>query len=429
MGTTQHNTTQHNTTQQNKNMSEFGLELPQPTKLGTNGKGEKAFIIGQSKVGVVAICTVVLLLLCGCLFLDVRAQRGELMSEHGIEEHQRLSKIEAETKMSEMSAEMHAQAEKAADEESDLKIMASHLQYTQEVSRMNIMKSIDDESLTVADIKKQVDEQFHSMQKETETILHDHLVVVEGANVKSNAEMDRIEEEVKQMTIAQQQYDAEMKAKQGNTNSQASTIQEAENEEIVSRIGSVFNHVSGIAQKMGDADIDDLLDTNSVKEWEQILTDTETGKLAYPDAVAKMEEIITKAPAALKLAQVTGALELIEADGGAKGVTEITNFRNLLKQVHWLPQYAAVLEEFSLWSQNKRTTQEIIAWTEDKMNKGELDGTWLAKAYETAAEEQQKPATATTASASAATTATRAHSKISHAAASSAATATTGHGL
>jgi len=324
---------------------------------------------------------------------------------------------------------MHKQAAKAADEESDLKIMASHLQYTQEVSRMNIMKSIDDESLTVADIKKQVDEQFHSMQKETETILHDHLVVVEGANVKSNAEMDRIEEEVKQMTIAQQQYDAEMKAKQGNTNSQGSTTQEAENEEIVSRIGSVFNHVSDIAQKMGDADIDDLLDTNSVKEWEQILTDTETGKLAYPDAVAKMEEIITKAPAALKLAQVTGALELIEADGGAKGVTEITNFRNLLKQVHWLPQYAAVLEEFSLWSQNKRTTQEIIAWTEDKMNKGELDGTWLAKAYETAAEEQQKPATATTAAASAATTATRAHSKISHAAASSAATATTGHGL
>jgi hypothetical protein len=116
----------------------------------------------------------------------------QLEAEHTIEEHQRLSKLEAETKMAEMSAEMHKQAAKAADEESDLKIMASHLQYTQEVSRMNIMKSIDDESLTVAAIKKQVDKQFHSMQKETENILHDHLVVVEGANAKSNAEMDRI---------------------------------------------------------------------------------------------------------------------------------------------------------------------------------------------------------------------------------------------
>merc|ERR1740117_1231460 len=138
---------------------------------------------------------------------------AQLEAEHITEEHQRLGKLEAETKLNEMSAELHKQSAQAADEESDLKIMASHIQYIQEISRMNIMKSIDNEALTVADIKKQVDEQFHSMQKETEGTLHDHLVVKTNANAKSNAEMDRIEAEVKQMTLEQQKYDAELAAK------------------------------------------------------------------------------------------------------------------------------------------------------------------------------------------------------------------------
>merc|ERR1712028_125946 len=165
-----------------------------------------------------------------------------------------------------------------------------------------------------------------------------------------------------------------------------------ENKVIETRINAIFNHVFDLAEKMGDTDIDALLDAGKVKEWEQVLTDAETGKLTYPDAVAKAEEIITSAPAALKLAEVTGALELIEEDGGAKGTTEITNFRNLLKQIKWLPQYAAVLEEFSAWKNGERTIQEVLVWTEDKMSSGEIDGTWLAKAYETTA----KAATATT---------------------------------
>jgi len=400
-------------------MSEFGLELPPTTKLGTDGKGEKAFIIGQSKVAAVLGVVAVLVLISGGMYMSSSANSAtmtaQLEAEHTVEEHQRLSKLEAETKMAEMSAEMHKQAAKAADEESDLKIMASHLQYTQEVSRMNIMKSIDDESLTVADIKKQVDEQFHSMQKETEHILHDHLVVVEGANAKSNAEMDRIEEEVKQMTIAQQQYDAEVKAKQAaqqpvKGNKAPAPNTDSENKAVETRINAILDHVYELAEKMGDTDIDALLDATAVKEWEQVLADAETGKLAYPDAVAKMEEIITKAPAALKLAEVTGALQLIEVDGGAKGVTEVTNFRSLLKQIRWLPQYAAVLEEFSAWKNGQRTIQEVLVWTEEKMSKGEIDGTWLARAYETTAKAAStstaKPATATTAtSAAAATTA------------------------
>merc|ERR1711990_1246041 len=131
------------------------------------------------------------------------------------------------------------------------------------------------------------------------------------------------------------------------------------------------------------ADIDGLLDTKKTAEWEQILADAESGTPPFPKAVEAMEEIITKNPAALKLAEATNALALVEQDGGTKGVTEVTNFRNLLKEVKWLPQYAAVLEEFAQWKQGTKTVQQVLAWTEEKLAAGDIDGTWLAKAYET----------------------------------------------
>merc|ERR1719181_1944690 len=325
-----------------------------------------------------------------------------IKQEHQFEEHQRASKVEAETKIAEMSAEMHKMNEKNKDNESDLKIMASHLQYVQQVSLINIMKSIDDESLTVADIKKTVNKQFKEMEKETEQILHDHLVVVEGANAKSNAEMDRIEAEVQEMTKAQQKYDEEMAEKKKAAGAAPSEPSAEETKMIESRIDAIFTHVYDLAEKMGDADIDGLLDAEKVQEWDQVLTDAETGKLAYPKAVEKMEEIITKAPAALKLAEVTSALQLVEEDGGAKGVTEVTNFRNLLKEVKWLPQYAAVLGEFSQWKQGTKTVQQVLAWTEKKLAAGDIDGTWLAKAYETTAKAGAGAATASTSNAAAA---------------------------
>merc|ERR1712070_331183 len=107
----------------------------------------------------------------------------------------------------------------------------------------------------------------------------------------------------------------------------------------------------------------------------------------------------------------TNALALVEEDGGAKGVTEITNFRNLLKEIKWLPQYAAVLEEFSLWKEGKRTAEEVLVWTEQKMTAGEVDGTWLAKAYE-AKDVKDVPITAK------ATKATATATKATHGAAS-----------
>merc|ERR1719240_1759774 len=213
------------------------------------------------------------------------------------------------------------------------------------------------------------------------------------------------------MTKAQQKYDEEMVEKKAAGTPANEPSEEESTKKIAEHINAIFDHVYDLAEKMSDADIDDLLDTKKVAEWEQVLTDAETGKLTYPKAVEKMEEIITKAPAALKLAEVTSALQLIEEDGGAKGVTEVTNFRNLLKEVKWLPQYAAVLEEFSQWKQGHKTVQEVLAWTEEKLAAGEIDGTWLSKAYETTAKAAApaapaaKPATATAAAATATATA------------------------
>jgi len=84
----------------------------------------------------------------------------------------------------------------------NLKTMGSHLQFVQEASRMNVSAIIDDNSLFVSDIKQVIFEVFCGLQSETEAILHTHLVVVEGANEYSNAEMDRIEEMVRQMSAA-----------------------------------------------------------------------------------------------------------------------------------------------------------------------------------------------------------------------------------
>merc|ERR550514_1693833 len=139
--------------------------------------------------------------------------------------------------------------EKSRDHESDLKIMASHLQYVQQVSLINIMQSIDDESLTVADIKKTVNKQFNEMEKETEQILHDHLVVVEGANAKSNAEMDRIEAEVHEMTKAQQKYDEEVAEKKKAAGAPPADEASEETKKIEQHINAIFDHVYDLARQ------------------------------------------------------------------------------------------------------------------------------------------------------------------------------------
>ena len=53
-----------------------------------------------------------------------------------------------------------------------------------------------------------------------------------------------------------------------------------------------------------------------------------------------MEEVLIKNTSSLHLGHTTGAFERMHKDGGKKGVAEITNFRNLLKHVKWIPQYS-----------------------------------------------------------------------------------------
>jgi hypothetical protein len=370
-------------------MAEFGLRLPPlptATKLGVDGKGEKAFIIAQSKVAVVLGVVFVLSMISGCMYITNSSNKEQYTSNievaHVIEEHQRLSKLEAQEKIAHMSAKMNQQAQTAKEEESDLRIMSSHIAYVHQRTHQKIMNEIDNESLKVADIKQQVEKYFSNMQGEISSILHDHLVVVEGANTKSHAEMDRIEAELQEMMLAQQAYDSKQDDFDASSKSGKSAASESEaNKLIEARINDIFSHVHDLAEKMGETDTDSLLSPGTVKEWEQVLADAETGKLAYPDAIAKMEQIIERAPAALKLAEATGALELIEEDGGAKGVTEVTNFRSLLKHIRWLPQYAAVLEEYKAWDKGERTVQEVLMWTEGKLAKNEIDGEWLHAVY------------------------------------------------
>ena len=126
--------------------------------------------------------------------------------------------------------------------------------------------------------------------------LHSHL----------EAELKAQEQEEQRYNEAQEKAHKDKKAKDNAHTKGAQT-----------QVNQIFDHVYDIAKKMGDADIDSLIKPATVKEWEQLITDTETGKINYDDAVKKMEEVITKDSAALKLAEATGCFELIHDDGGA----------------------------------------------------------------------------------------------------------------
>jgi len=293
------------------------------------------------------------------------------------------------------------------EEESDLKIMAQHISYVQNVVRINLHKTIDDEKLTVADIKKTVDKQFKAMEEEVEGILHDHLVTVTDANKKSQAAMQQIEEaitaELEDQEKTDKRYEEELKhtTHKPAADRAGPTLDGEEKLHAEKHINSVFEHVFNLAEKMGDLDIDALLKPTTVSEWEAILSDTESGKLHYDDAVKKMEEIITKDAAALKLAEATDAFELVHQDGGKKGVTEITNFRSLLKHIKWLPQYASVLEKLTKWKSRELSTQQIIVWVQEEATAGRLDQRWMTEA---AKSDTTMKTTATPAAAASATT-------------------------
>lgn len=398
-------------------MSEFLLEpnfLP-TTKLGVDGKGERAVIVKQSYAKIILAVTCVALLMVGCLFIDLRSEENtheaEMIHAHRVEEHQRFSKLEAEKTMTQIGAQLQEQVSDFKDQESDLKIMAQHINYEHTQSRTKIMKAIDDESLTVADIKKQLVAEFDSMNANVMEILSTMNEQAKDEADQAAVDAKRMQNQLLHEVQKQQKQDAALEATEATPATKAAEAAEAnelaaEDAEINGQLHAVFEHVNELAEKMGDADIDSLLDDSNIRQWEQLLTDTETGKLAYPDAIKKMESILTSAPAALKLAEATGAIELVEEDGGKKGVNELTNFRNLLKQVKRLPEYAAVLEEFTAWKNGERTIQQVLLWTQQQMADHKLDPAWMASAYERVT--NAKPIATSSARPGATATATRA---------------------
>jgi len=376
-------------------MSEFGLELP-TTKMGADGKGERAVIVKQSYAKVIGAVFVVSLLCAGLLFVDLRNEETqhalEIQHEHRVEEHQRYSKLEAEKTMTQVAFDLQSQVQDQLDLESDLKIMAQSIEYEHTSTRSKLMKAVDDPKATVEDIKKLMTNQFDMMNKKVMFILN---ALNEKAKEKADeatVNAQRVQNQVMHEVEKQEKRDSALEQERQNKANgiAASPAEEAEEDaelesadaEINGQLRAVFDHVNALAEKMGNTDIDPLLDEKNVKEWEQLLTDAETGKVSYPDAVAKMEKILADAPAALKLADATGAIELVEEDGGKKGVNELTNFRNLLKQVKRLPEYATVLEEFTAWKDGKRTIQQVLLWAQTQIAAGKIDPAWMAKAYE-----------------------------------------------
>jgi len=376
-------------------MSEFGLELP-TTKLGADGKGERAVIVKQSYAKVIAAVFVISVLCAGLLFVDLRNEESqhalEIQHEHRVEEHQRYSKLEAEKTMTQVSLDLQSQVQNQIDLESDLKVMAQHIDYEHSSTRTKLIKAVDDPKATVEDIKKILFTEFDTMNKNVMDILSDLNEKAKEEADKAAVNAQRVQNQVMHEVEKQEKRDSALEQERQNKANgiAASPAEEAEEDaelesedaEINGQLHAVFEHVNTLAEKMGDNDIDPLLDEENVKDWEQLLADAETGKLSYPDAVAKMEKILSDAPAALKLADATGAIELVEQDGGKKGVNELTNFRNLLKQVKRLPEYAAVLDEFTAWKDGKRTIQQVLLWTQKQIADNKIDPAWMAKAYE-----------------------------------------------
>jgi hypothetical protein len=334
-----------------------------------------AYVVKQSSMRLILAITGLTILLAGAIYLDIRFERSSFTSnlslEHKAEEHQRLSKLEAEEKLTSMSAVLSDQIRRVKLEVSDFKIMASHISYVQAEARKAITKAIDDEkNHGHDDIEKDVDKEFDKMAIEVKKILQDHLLTEEQLLDNSVQDAHRMQEEV--LSEFKQQEDEDEKSEQDRI---AST-----DEDIEKRLDAVFNHVYQLAEKMGETDVDHLLKKETIVEWETLLMHTESGQLPYPEAVKKMEEIIEKSPAALKLAEVTDAIELVEEDGGKQGVNEITNFRNLLREVQLLPQYSMVYEEFQSWKDGNKTVQQVLLWMQQKIAAGELDPAWMQKA-------------------------------------------------
>jgi len=157
---------------------------------------------------------------------------------------------------------------------------------------------------------------FDKMNTDVKIMIAQHLQRLDKALATDRSTATQVHEDVAEELKLQETDDKELKKEEdaamhdvatGNFHHLDHKKASKEIDEIEARMTAVFHHVDDLANKMGSTDIDALLESSHVAEWEQLLTDTESGKVAYPIGIKKMEAILDKIPAALKLAEATGS--------------------------------------------------------------------------------------------------------------------------
>merc|ERR1719183_292981 len=354
----------------------------------SDGKGRHTLVQTSHWLGVLAF-TAVLLLLAGCLYADNHMERSQffsdLMQEHRVEEQQRAHKLEAETRLTEASAVMGNQAAIERAHQSDLRIMAQHIAFVQQDSHSKIEGLVESSKLKdnedFAELKEKLLDLIKEAQQNVVSIVHNRITNVEADTAHYEKEVQHIQDEIVHELADEQQEDEANKEQEPEVISElAKAVQSKVDGKVNAGLAALFAHVNALADKMGDTDVDALLESSNVKAWEAILSDTESGKLAYPEGIKKMEMVVEKFPAVLKLAEAQGVIQLVEGDGGVAGVSEVTNFRALLAEVRRLPQYSKILEVYDSWKAGKHTVGQVLAWLQEKMEAKELDADWIVAA-------------------------------------------------
>jgi len=144
---------------------------------------------------------------------------------------------------------------------------------------------------------------------------------------------------------------------------------------MITEIGEIVVKMGGEAEMRAFAQqcADDF------STWSDTLDLVDTGKLSDKEGIEKMTTLAEAAPEVLWkfLEARPGVILLVEEDGGEKGVTEVTNFRRILKELKRLPQRVMVLDQLRLWKEGQLTTVAVEQWANEQVEQNALDQEWV----------------------------------------------------
>jgi hypothetical protein len=222
----------------------------------------------------------VLLLLAGALFADIKYERAAFTSgltlEHKAEHRQRMGKLNVETKLTEASAVLDAQSQHMLSDESDLKLMGRHIEFIQNKDTKNILAIVDKAAIQKWDHSKTKNElrsAIEHMNKKVSNTVADEVAKLHKAATLSSKRVKRMQQEITEELAEQEEMDQE-----GNDYETNKELLERQAQKKEDYLSAIFNHVYQLAEKLGDTDIDNLLDKKNVREWGQVLEDTESGQ-------------------------------------------------------------------------------------------------------------------------------------------------------